>query len=131
MAARCAGCGRSLGNCVGLTDACRYRILVAAIHRLLVDGADPTKGSRTRERHRAKARKQMRTILDMPASSQATLSSHEADMLRTHGDCALTWSDSFLDTVAELWGVDVEYVRNFRELARQALAPQAANRRAA
>lgn len=61
----CAGCGRRAGGgCLGLTDGCRYRILLAAARRLLVDGADLAKCGRTRGRHRALARNQMRAILD-------------------------------------------------------------------
>ncbi len=63
-AANCSGCGRVASGCLGLTDGCRYRILLAAARRLLVDGADPEKGNGTRARHRAEARKRMRAILD-------------------------------------------------------------------
>lgn len=71
MDALCMGCGRPASGCLALLDGCRYRLLLAATRKLLIDGTDPTKGSRTRERHRALARKRMRAIIEAEGASAA------------------------------------------------------------
>jgi hypothetical protein len=64
MSAKCDACGRVIDGCLGLTDGCRYRLLLAAAHRLLVAGTDPTRGDKCRAKHRRLARRQMRIILE-------------------------------------------------------------------
>ena len=64
MSAICRGCGRSVDGCLGIADACRYRIVLAAAHKLLVVGSDPALTNRQRQRHRNVARARLRSVLD-------------------------------------------------------------------
>lgn len=64
METTCEGCSKPSSACPGLADPCRYRLMLAAAHKLLVVGSDASLTSRQRQRHRNIARARLRAILD-------------------------------------------------------------------
>lgn len=59
----CDGCGVNVSACVGLLERCQLRLVLAAVHRLLVAGEDPKRSLRARQHHRALARRRLRAFL--------------------------------------------------------------------
>jgi hypothetical protein len=72
MESTCGGCGLNVSACRGLWEGCRFRMVLAAVHRLLVVGEDPCRSLSARQRHRMLARRRLRRILTADERARET-----------------------------------------------------------